>query len=260
MNTILLSCIGTDLNISNPNLLHHFLNHYKELGIREWSITLHVGIKKELQNLEVFETILNEHKVPYEVWIEEFDTHKRERRHNTFVEHQDEKTWIFGVDLDEFVDFPCEIPDYLDNLSNFGYNCLCGKLVDRVDTQGFLKYIEKDIPIEEQFRCVAEVKKNIYQPSTPKAPFEKKLAIINPLQWGVGHHFINRETRKHQKESPEILNINHYAWDHLLVGRIQQRVEYYKNHEGFDWGQEYINMIEYIAKYGQLRKEDIGLS
>jgi len=257
MEVILLSCIGTDYNISNPNLLYHFLDHYKKLGITKWAITLHVGIRKELNNLKIFEDILSQYKIPCEVWIEEFDTHKREKQHNIFVQNQKDNSWIFGVDLDEFVDFPCSIPQYLEQLSNLGYNCLCGELIDRVDNQGILKNIEKDIPIENQFPRIAEVKKNIYQPSTPKAPFEKKLAIQKPLQWGIGHHFINRQTREYQREYPDILTINHYAWDHLLIGRIQQRVDYYKKHEGFDWGQEYINMIEYIGKYGQLKLKDI---
>ncbi len=257
MDVVLLSCIGTDLNVSNPNLLYHFLEHYRKLDVTKWAITLHAGIKENLNNLKTFEQILNEYKIPYEIWIEEFDTHKREKRHNMFVQNQQNDSWIFGVDLDEFVDFPCSIPEYLEHLSNLRYNCICGRLVDKVDTQGILKHIERDIPIEEQFPHIAEVKKNIYQPSTPKAPFEKKLAIQKPLQWGVGHHFINRQTRENQREHPDVLTINHYAWDHLLIGRIQQRVDYYKKHEGFDWGQEYVNMIEYIAKYGQLKLEDI---
>lgn len=259
MDIILLSCIGTDSNISNPNLLHHFLDYYKKLGVTKWAITLHVGIRKELNNLEAFENILSQYEIPYEVWIEEFDTHKREERHNIFVQDQKDTSWIFGVDLDEFVDFPCAIPEYLEQLSNLGYNCLCGRLIDRVDAQGILKYVEKGVSIEEQFPRIAEVKRNIYQPSTPKAPFEKKLAIQKPLEWGVGHHFINRQTREYQRESPIVLTINHYAWDHLLIGRIQQRVDYYKKHEGFDWGQEYVNMIEYIGKYGQLKLEDITI-
>lgn len=258
MEVILLSCIGTDSNVSNPNLLYHFLDHYSALGITKWAITLHVGIRKELNNLETFEKILDQYKIPYEVWIEEFDTHKREKRHNIFVQAQKDTSWVFGVDLDEFVDFPCEIPEYLKKLDNLDYNCLCGKLVDRVDSQGILKPVEKDIPIEEQFPRIAEVKKKIYRPSTSKAPFEKKLAIKKTLQWGIGHHFINRKTREYQREFPDILTINHYAWDHLLIGRIKQRVEYYKKHEGFDWGQEYVNMIDYIGKYGRLKLEDVA--
>ena len=257
MKVILLTCIGTDSNVSNPNLLYHFLDYYTELGITTWAITLHVGIRKELNNLKIFEEILSQYKIPYEVWIEEFYTHKRDKRHNNFVQEQKDSSWIFGIDMDEFVSFPCQIPEYLEELSSRGYNCLCGRLVDRVAEQGILKFIDKDIPISEQFPHVAEVKKNIYRPSRPQAPFEKKLAIKKPLQWGTGHHLINPQTTQYQIESPETLIINHYAWDHLLIGRIQQRVEYYKKYEGFDWGQEYVNMINYIEKYSKLRLKDI---
>lgn len=257
MSVILLSCIGTDANISNPNLLYHFIKYYQELGIENWAITLHVGINKTLNNLGVFEEILNSYRVPYEVWIEEFYTHKRDTKHNRFVAEQKETDWFFGVDLDEFVEFPCSIPDYLNSLTEQGYNCLCGRLIDRIDSQGILINIEKDVPLNEQFPLSAKVKNNIYRPTMPKAPFEKRLAIKKPLQWGLGRHGIAYDYSIYQNEHPEILAINHYAWDSLLVGRIQQRVDSYKKYEGFDWGQEYINMINYIAKHKKLRLEDI---
>ncbi len=257
MKTILLSCIGTDTNISNPNLLHHFIQHYQALGITNWALTLHVGPKPELNNLGIFENILTQHGIPYNVWTDEFNVHKRDLRDNKFIQAQDDSTWIFGLDLDEFVDFPCPIPQYLESLSQSGYNCLAGQLVDRVDAQGALRPIELIPALSEQFPRVAAVKKNIYQPDAGPPAFNKKLAIQKPLQWWVGRHTIAPETLAHVKEAPTTLTINHYAWDQLLIGRITQRAEIYRQREDLGWFREYINMIEYIQKYGKLRLEDI---
>ncbi len=50
--------------------------------------------------------------------------------------------------------------------------------------------------------------------------------------------------------APDVLRIDHYAWDALLVDRIKLRL-------ADAWAQEYRNMIAYIEKYGRLRIEDI---
>ena len=257
MKTVLRSCIGTDTNISNPNLLYHFIDHYKALGITNWALTLHASLKKELNNLEVFADILTQWDIAYEVWIDEYNTHKREDRDNIFVQQQEDSTWIFGVDLDEFVDFPCPIPEYLASLSEQNYNCLSGRLIDRVDAEGNLRSIEKTPDISDQFPRIAAVKKNIYQPQAGPPAFGKKLAIQKPLKWWVGRHTIHPETLEHVREAPTVLTINHYAWDRLLIGRITQRAEVYRQRQNLGWFHEYINMIEYIQKYGKLRLEDI---
>jgi len=68
MKTVLLSCVGTDANVSNPELLRHFLAHYTSMGIRDWSITLHLGNDERVRNISVFQRILDESAVPFDVW------------------------------------------------------------------------------------------------------------------------------------------------------------------------------------------------
>jgi hypothetical protein len=252
MKTTLLCCIGTDLHISNPNLLYHFLDYYIALGITDWALTLHTGPRPELRNLATYEWILSLYDIPYDVWIGPFDTFERETRHNAFVDAQENDAWVIGVDLDEFVAFPGAIPQYLQGIAELGYNCLGGRLVDRVASDGTLKHIMREPSLYEQFPIAAEVKRNIYKPATPKAPYEKKIAIMKPLQWGLGHHFIDRSTRMFQREAPDNLEINHYAWDDLLISRIQQRL-------GDPWAEEYRSMIHYIAQHGRIRLQDVGV-
>jgi len=255
----LLSCIGTDKHISNPNLLHHFIKYYKNLGITEWAITLHTGLEKQLNNLAVFQEILKEYQISYQVWQGEYNTHEREQMHNALILQQSESQWVLGVDLDEFVEFPCQIPDYLGKLDEQGYNCVSGNLIDRVGIEGSLPFIEKNLPLEQQFPLKANVKKNICKPLYPETSSEKKLAIKKPLQWGTGHHTFPNECYAFLKESPEVLNINHYAWDSLLRARIEYRYRTYsRKPDIFPWIHQYKNLIEYLTEYDNFQLTDIG--
>jgi|GEM_PF-4824864 len=254
----LLSCIGTDKHISNPNLLHHFIRYYQNLGITEWEITLHTGTEQELNNLAVFQAKLAEYQIPYQIWEGEYNTHYREQMHNEFVLQQSDCQWVLGVDLDEFVEFPCQIPDYLENLDEQGYNCVSGNLIDRVSVGGILPFIEKNIPLEQQFPLKANVKKNICKPLYPETSSEKKLAIKKPLQWGTGHHTLKNDCYAYLKESPEALNINHYAWDSLLRARIEYRYKTYSQQpEIFPWIDQYKNLLEYLTEYNKFQLTDI---
>lgn len=250
MKAKLLCCIGTDSHITNPNLLHHFIAYYSALGITEWALTLHCGRNPAYRNLQTYQQILDSHEMPYDVWEGVFDTYEREARHNALVRRQDDDVWMVGVDLDEFVAFPKPIPQYLEEAAASGYNSVTGYLLDRVSCDGTLKHIERDLLLCEQFPVAAEVKRHIYKPLTPKAPYEKKVAIKKPLQWGLGHHFIHHDVRVFELESPDHLEINHYAWDDLLIGRIQERLS-------DAWAEEYQNMIRYIQRYGRLRLRDV---
>jgi hypothetical protein len=250
MKTVLRSCIGTDANVSNPNLLYHFINYYRSLGVERWAITLHVGLNREAHNLHAFQNILSEQGISFDTWHGAFNTYERESRDNAFVHAQGEDTWIVAVDLDEFVLFPAMISEYLEDVASRGFNCVGGRLVDRVSSNGELKRIDLHPRIGEQFPLAAEVRRYIYRPLAPNAPFEKKIAIRTPLQWGLGRHFITRETRRFVREDPEILSIDHYAWDDLLIERIQQRLD-------DKWAQEYRNMIAYIQEHKCFRLHDI---
>lgn len=260
MSVKLICCVGTDINVSNPNLLEHFLNHYLDLGINQWVITLHASGDDKVKNLSTFEEILKQNNIPYRVWIGRFSVYQRTFANNLFISRQSEKDWFLGVDFDEFVEFPNNVNDYLADLDKQGFNCVKGKLCDRIDSQGKLSYIVKDKPLKEQFPLKADVKKYISQPleKYQSFTFEKKIAIKKPLRWAFGNHTITDSSSIHLKESPQILEINHYAWDSLLLERRKQRFDNYsQNPQTFDFVNESLNLLKYVEKHGHIQLKDV---
>ena len=263
MQVKLVTCIGTDKNISNPNLLHHFVEHYSNLGITDWSLTLHSSGKAELNNLEIYQNILDNYDIPYKTWVGKYDDVRRVVMDNILINRQKIEDWLIGADFDEFIDFPCSISEYLTSLDKQGYNCVTGDMVDYVGTDGELPKITNDQPLQMQFPLEFDVRKDsgVLWEFSPYAHIfrEKKVAIKKPLQWWIGRHNMNPKTESLIKESPERLKIRHYPWDHLRLKRVDDIYQSSSNQKPIFYEQEqYLNtqhnrlaVVEYLQEHGK---------
>ena len=266
MKIKLVACIGTDSNISNPNLLYHFLEHYSKLGITDWSIKLHSSGNPQLNNLQVFEDILKTHHIPYSTWIGKYDDVRHVIMENVLIARHTPDDWFVSADLDEFTDFPCSIPEYLADLAQQGYNCVTGNMIDHTTANGELTQILRDELLTNQFPreiSVESVDNDLgitYEVSEYAQVYrEKKVAIKKPLQWWISRHDINQKTKSFVKESPEKLKIRHYPWDDLRLKRLQDRYTSRKSVKPIHYSEkEYMitqnnrsKIIEYLQKNGK---------
>lgn len=223
----LITCIGTDKNISDPNLLYHFIDYYSDLGITNWSLTLHTSGNSALNNLPIFVKILNDYQIPYQVWKGEYDDTKRVIMNNVLIARHNSEDWFIGADFDEFIEFPCSIPEYLTQLDQPGFSCVTGEMIDYIGVNGELPEIKRDIPLKQQFPLEFDIRKDIdilWEISEYDDIFrQKKIAIKKPLQWWISRHDINQKTKSLVKESPTRLKISHYTWDQSRLKRLESR-------------------------------------
>jgi hypothetical protein len=264
MNVKLISCICTDKDISNPNLLYHFIKHYSNLGITHWSLTLHTSNSPEFNNLNIYKDILDNFRIPYKVWQGEYDDVRRVTVDNILIARQNLETWLLVVDLDEFVNFPCAIPEYLANLDQQGYNCLTGEMVDYITVNGELPKVTLELSLNQQFPRKFDLRKNTdidLQFSKYNDLFrQKKIAIKKPLQWWIGHHDINEKTKSLARNYPYKLEIKHYPWDNLKVIRIKKllyeqmsrtKPPAYSEQEYLITQTYRLKVVDYLQKHGK---------
>lgn len=263
MKIKLISCIGTDSNISNPNLLYHFIEHYSNLGITNWSLTLHSSGNLELNNLDIYKNILDDYNIPYKTWIGKYDDVRRVVTNNILIARQNPEDWLIGADFDEFIDFPDTIPEYLANLEQQGYNCVTGELIDYIGVDGELSEILPNQPLQKQFPIEFDVRKDsgvLWEYSKYAQIFrEKKIALKKPLQWWIGRHQINQKTQQFVQESPNRLKIRHYPWDHLRLKRVDDIYQSSSGQKPIFYDQEqYLNtqhnrfeVVKYLKKHGK---------
>lgn len=263
MTIKLITCIGTDKNISNPNLLYHFIEYYSDLGITNWSLTLHSSENSALNNLPIFVKILNDYRIPYQVWKGEYDDVRRVTMNNILIARHNLEDWFIGADFDEFIEFPCSIPEYLTNLDQQEFNCVTADLIDYIGVNGELPEIQRDIPLKKQFTLEFDIRKDIdilWEFSKYDAIFrQKKIALKKPLQWWIGRHDINEKNKSLVKESPERLKISHYPWDSLRLKRIEKIYQdtlekkpiIYSEEEYFVTQKNRLTVIKYLQKYGK---------
>lgn len=240
----LFCCIGVDEDITNLNLLYHFFDFYSRQGIDDFYIILQAQDKGE-KRIAAARKILREFDVTEKyTWTGEYSSPQLYNYMLAAVKKIDKKDWIILADIDEFHNFPIPARQFLRECENGGANCIRGRILDKVASDGTLKIIEKDMPIDQQFPLSADITKRLAKANTAKIA-----AFKRPLVPGKGHHHIVKK-KWQAKYWDEILDTHHFKWDSLVFGRIEKRYKYYLEQK-IDWYKESERVYQYLLKYKQ---------
>jgi hypothetical protein len=225
---ITLTCVmGVDPDLFDLNLIYHFIDHYRLLGIEKFFITVNAETpEKTYEGIR----ILGECGVaPKEVWIGPYYCH---RKHVKLLDLQLQvkSPWTLVVDADEFL---CIDKEFLSlALSKNDHDAFFGKLVDRYSNDPFAK-VTKGLPPELTFPLHGSFLDQYNKEKGFTRALTKKCFLLRTglLLSSNGQHFA-----VYKKNTSEFFTgyhpiefiINHFKWTPTVLKRLQLRAERYR--------------------------------
>lgn len=248
---VLFSTFGVDTEITNLNLVFHFFRFYTIQGIDEFFIILQTN-NQNLERIQQTKNILRTFNIQEKlIWQNEYSSNRVYSYMVQAIHSLEKNDWIIFADIDEFHDFPKPANLFLMECEEKGQNCVKGNLVDRVAENGELKFIEKNVRIDQQFPHAAVLTEKIAQGSTRKV-----VALKKPLIPGRGHHDIIRKKRK-ARCCEFRLDVHHFKWDSLVTQRLKRRHHTYKKHR-IRWHKESERLYRYFQQNDRVQPEEIS--
>lgn len=248
---ILFCAIGVDEDVINLNLIHHFCRFYINKRPDEFYLILqsHNG---NLRRTAEAGAILEEYGLkPDHIWSGPYSSHELHRRLARTLNRLKDGDWMIPLDVDEFLDLPSSLPDFLKTCSAGGFNCVRGRLIDRVAENRSLRCISRTPSLEKQFPLRSTLTETVALGHTGKI-----VAFQAPLVPGKGHHSIIRHKHK-ARFSDRIVDVNHYKWDSLLPGRLKKRYQEYRKMK-VPWGKESYRLLRYFSEFQRVKPEHIS--
>ena len=241
--------IGIDANITNLNLIHHFLNFYSRQEIDEFHIILQTH-HADMERVDEAQKILMEYGIgPRSIWSGEYTSSLLQKYVHRVMDSLGRDDWMILADLDEFHNFPIPAGRLLKQCDEQGINCVTGRLLDRVAKGGKLKFIEKEAQIDSQFPHTSCLTNHIGGGNTTKI-----IALKSPLVPGLGHHSLSKKRRK-AKNLKTPIDVFHFKWDSVVIERLAKRYEDYSR-KNIRWSKESLRLYEYLSENKRILAAD----
>ena len=219
----------TQLGGENVDIVPHFIDHYKFLGVEEFLIILHEAKEKPDLNAK------------YNYWLDYFgikpilttQRFSRSAKTTLFGKVQDslsDEDWIIRADQDEFHDYK-ELKDIngaIDYCNQEGYDAITGHWCERFDELGSLKEISTTSNIFSQFpftsknllctvagvRCGCTRKIVLSRGNIrTDGAFHIAAKRLNESNWPIKQSGENRGGKSFSA------NIAHFVWDKTIFSR-----------------------------------------
>ena len=213
------------------DLVPFWLEHYLQLGVSEFKITIHSENKKS-KKIKKLKDILKKYSVTsVREWVGLFSEYQKIYNLNQSIQGVDDQSWIVSVDPDEFQIYPCKLQKFISRIEEQGAEYVGGGLVDKIaknrEINSFNKTInpEKQFPIEcnmhnlkKKKRCESITgKTGCYQ---PKIVLHKKYVTL-----GNGMHYIGKfhnPTKIKYKKFSQTIQVDHYKWHGEILKKMQR--------------------------------------
>lgn len=228
---------------NNARLLSHFFAHYAKAGVTEFFVAVGAEFRSEVaryagrfnirifDGLDVLDSLLGGNAAVTEM-----------RR---IVQRPDE--WVVIVDLDEFIEFPSDIPTITATAEREGANVARGIMHDRFTLDGRLAEITPDSDLAEVFPITSRFIRDVMETCDHKA-----VLVRGHLKAAAAHHLFEDE-----RVCSILLEISHYKWVAGAIDRLQdsyQRV----SRAALPWGVEYKRALDHYESRGRFAWEEFG--
>ncbi|GHC06523.1 glycosyltransferase family 2 protein [Thermomonas carbonis] len=213
---------------SGTNLLGHFLDHYRRLGVDEFLLTLHAEASDP--RAQDMLDIMASHGISPRLRTAEFNTRLKLERYRALIgEHCRPEDWILYADMDEFHAYPVAIHELLASCDAAGYRFVRGRMRDRLAAGGQLVPMRPVPSLWEQFPFRASVTSRIRQGWDRKVCAAKPDVVFDEggmhcLAYGHDRSTNYRLTHLDARGFPNLVDIDHFAWDDTLLKRIETKL------------------------------------
>lgn len=230
---------------NDARLLGHFLRHYDAAGIRQFFIAAPAEFCDAIQaftgryditlveGLDVVDSILGGTSAVSAM---------RAR-------YQGTNEWAAIVDLDEFVEFPTAVGEFVTTVDRSGANVVRGVMYDRFNVDGRLADFAPDSDLAKVYPVKARFIRNVMGGSDTKGVLVKGRLL--PAA-GAAHHRFEDE-----KLFTTLLEISHYKW---FVGAIDRlRVSHRLiTDAGISWSAEHARVFAHYDRHGRFVWQEFG--
>lgn len=224
-------------------LLEQFLRHYAEAGVTQFFIAVHEDFACETVHFtERFDiTVFNGLDLADSLLGGTEAVTEMRRR----VQGQDE--WVVIVDLDEFVEFPCEITAITEIADREGANVARGIMHDRFTIDGSLAEIDRTSDLPEIFPITSRFVRDVMQTCDHKG-----VLVKGQLRAAAAHHVFEEE-----RVCSVLLEISHYKWIAGAIDRLRDSYQKVMSAERA-WGIEYKRALDHYDRHGRFAWEEFG--
>ncbi|MEE4539959.1 MAG: glycosyltransferase family 2 protein [Erythrobacter sp.] len=146
----LITCIGVEHDLA---LLAHFVEHYRRLGIAHGSMIAILNTCDEASaRLSQARQFAEERGLVVEEWIAPYTSEAMwEKRREVQARHCVAEDWVISADVDEFHEYPEDLPRFLARCEAMAVDVVQGPFIDRLAPGGRLAAVNADRPLGDQF-------------------------------------------------------------------------------------------------------------
>ena len=257
MNNITLTCVmGADKKLFDLNLIKHFINHYRGIGIEKFLIAINATSENDTKDAVDILTGLG---VTPEVWVGDFfELSKTDRLHK--LQKKVITEWTFVVDSDEFAQID-NLQLIIDKCNKYKRIAVHGKLIDRFAPSYKLNPVDPDESIWNQFPIESNINMLELIGGTDTKAFMFKTGIYMS---SYGNHALYVIKPLHNMDSRQIgdqfyypyrFNIAHFKWTSTCYERLKARIDSFAKDFENQWHKE-IQIMAQNIKNGVVNLDD----
>ena len=218
---------------SGSELVEHFLDHYFRLGVDRFLVILHCPPGEAARRSRVL-AVLRSRDIRPVMEVDEYSYVSRQVRINQVLDaHVADDEWIIHADLDEFHEYPAELPRFLAACDGSGYTFARGRLIDRVAVDGELRAIQTRALIWQQFPLSVDLTSKIgggwdLKVCCAKGFHRSGDGGTHSVDYGTSRVENYRLCQLDRRCHPSLLRVFHFKWDRTLMTRLGRRIAAYQ--------------------------------
>ena len=206
-------------------LLQPFISHYRNLGVDTFRIILHARSKTNPELKRAFSILETNGISPAKVWItENWNTGENALMHKKVVHDLPSDTWIVSTDIDEFHEYPKNLPEFVSQLESEKIDVVKGRLIERIARNFCLISPNPNLSLFEQY----PIELPLQIGNSGKIMLHRKFIYTAP-----GHHDFLPVRDNRTLVYPEILKVMHFKWFEDV--RLKYTDPAFMAHHSYDW-------------------------
>lgn len=204
-------------------LLRPFVEHYRAYGVERFYINLHFEVTYPAEHHARYLAQANDILAPMQLAIHSvyscpFDAMAIRRHHDGIqVSIGPRSPWIVAADLDEFHEFPDQLPALVRHMDKHGIDHVRGRFVDRMARNGLPEY-QASQTLWQQFPLGTDMTRTILRGWSDKVMLYRSNLPLLP-----GHHAVRSGVPANSM--PGTFAVHHFKWDSSVIPRLRRRLE-----------------------------------
>jgi hypothetical protein len=235
----------------DARLLARNLSHYRELGVDRILLDVHLRTTCDEDLLAAVTRVAQAHGATIANICRGPLRPSVERREQVLPRYCADDDWVVLCDIDEFQEYPCDLPLLTGYCERHGYDYVGGRLLDRVAADGRLPPLN-DRSLWHEFPAGTQLTVN------KRGGDPHKIVLARPWVKIVDgqHHAL---TGRGLPEEIFCCTVHHFKWDAELVARTRYMRRCHIN-AGEHWWSESDRLLEFLAASdGRIDLADPGL-